>query len=260
VTVTLTTLAGLDDHPALIAGLAPVPADVARQIAFDSDANPLWRYSVLDDDGVLLHHGIITHRPTGPEPVNPSADSRLPTGNPEQSMCTCTRVQPADRRGSIDVQLTMATLAELAADPTRAPAFTPVIAEIAAQAAADERANPPGTWSAVNSDGALPDHGHTGRHFNTEEAAFIRARDKTCRTPHCRRHASRCDLDHTIPYAQGGPSHRGNGDALCRRHHVMRHTPGFIRTRHGTTVIWTIPNGRTFTVDNDKDIILTRED
>jgi hypothetical protein len=31
-------------------------------------------------------------------------------------------------------------------------------------------------------------------------------------------------------------------------------------TRHGPTVTWTIPSGRTFTVTTDKDLILTRED
>lgn len=36
---------------------------------------------------------------------------------------------------------------------------------------------------------------------------FVRCRDLTCRFPGCDRAAFRCDLDHTIPHADGGPTH-----------------------------------------------------
>lgn len=36
---------------------------------------------------------------------------------------------------------------------------------------------------------------------------FVRCRDLTCRFPGCDRAAIRCDLDHTIPHADGGPTH-----------------------------------------------------
>lgn len=38
-------------------------------------------------------------------------------------------------------------------------------------------------------------------------ADFVRCRDLTCRWPGCDRPATDCDIDHTIPYAQGGPTH-----------------------------------------------------
>lgn len=38
-------------------------------------------------------------------------------------------------------------------------------------------------------------------------ADFVRCRDLTCRAPGCERPAFDCDIDHTIPYAQGGPTH-----------------------------------------------------
>jgi hypothetical protein len=31
-------------------------------------------------------------------------------------------------------------------------------------------------------------------------------KDRTCRNPMCRRRATQCDLDHAIPYDQGGRS------------------------------------------------------
>ncbi|EUA52570.1 hypothetical protein I552_8678 [Mycobacterium xenopi 3993] len=36
-------------------------------------------------------------------------------------------------------------------------------------------------------------------------ADFVRCRDLTCRWPGCDKPAFECDLDHTIPYAKGGP-------------------------------------------------------
>lgn len=37
-------------------------------------------------------------------------------------------------------------------------------------------------------------------------ADFVRARDLTCRAPGCDRPATRCDIDHTIPWPSG-PTH-----------------------------------------------------
>ncbi|GFG97743.1 hypothetical protein MTIM_36220 [Mycobacterium timonense] len=42
---------------------------------------------------------------------------------------------------------------------------------------------------------------------STALAAFVRCRDLTCRWPGCDCPATACDLDHTIPYAEGGPTH-----------------------------------------------------
>jgi hypothetical protein len=47
-------------------------------------------------------------------------------------------------------------------------------------------------------------------------ADFVRCRDLTCRWPGCDRPALECDLDHTIPYAAGGPTHASNLKCYCR--------------------------------------------
>ena len=54
---------------------------------------------------------------------------------------------------------------------------------------------------------------------STALADFVRCRDLTCRFPGCDHPAIDCDLDHTIPYAQGGPTHAGNLKCYCRTHH-----------------------------------------
>ena len=54
-------------------------------------------------------------------------------------------------------------------------------------------------------------------------ADFVRCRDLTCRWPGCDHPAYDCDLDHTIPHADGGPTHASNLKCYCRTHRV--HTP-----------------------------------
>lgn len=50
-------------------------------------------------------------------------------------------------------------------------------------------------------------------------ADFVRCRDLTCRAPGCDRPAVDCDIDRTVPYADGGSTHLSNLKSLCRRHH-----------------------------------------
>ena len=57
---------------------------------------------------------------------------------------------------------------------------------------------------------------------------FVRARDRTCRHPGCRRPAGRTDLDHVVAYADGGRTDCANLCCLCRRHHRLKtHAPGW---------------------------------
>ena len=72
----------------------------------------------------------------------------------------------------------------------------------------------------------------------------VRARDRTCRFPGCRRSAHQCDLDHAIAYDDGGPTCACNLRALCRAHHLAKTFTGWssVTTADGT-VIWTSPLG-----------------
>ena len=58
--------------------------------------------------------------------------------------------------------------------------------------------------------------------LTAKQVPLVRARDLTCRWPGCDVPATHCDLDHTIPYAQGGPTHAGNIKCYCRTHHLMK--------------------------------------
>ncbi|HEY3904701.1 MAG TPA: hypothetical protein VGM14_12400 [Streptosporangiaceae bacterium] len=73
-------------------------------------------------------------------------------------------------------------------------------------------------------------------------------RQRTCAFPGCRRPAERCDLDHTIPFDQGGRTCECNLSPLCRRHHRAKQAPGWqlLQPQPGT-LVWTAPHARTYT-------------
>lgn len=52
--------------------------------------------------------------------------------------------------------------------------------------------------------------------------AFVRARDGHCIFPGCTTPARRCQLDHRIPYGEGGPTTPWNLFSLCQRHHNLK--------------------------------------
>ena len=80
-------------------------------------------------------------------------------------------------------------------------------------------------------------------------ATWVRARDQTCRFPGCHTPAERCDLDHTIPDSQGGPTHPSNLACLCRKHHLLKtFWTEWSETQHPDgTIVWTTPAGKNYT-------------
>ncbi|EID08773.1 13E12 repeat family protein, partial [Mycobacterium xenopi RIVM700367] len=78
-------------------------------------------------------------------------------------------------------------------------------------------------------------------------ADFVRCRDLTCRWPGCDKPAFECDLDHTIPYAKGGPTHASNLKAYCRTHHLVKTFWGWREQQlPDGTLILTAPTGHTY--------------
>jgi hypothetical protein len=78
-------------------------------------------------------------------------------------------------------------------------------------------------------------------------AEFVRCRDLTCRAPGCDQPAVYCDIDHTIPYADGGPTHPSNLKCVCRKHHLLKTFWGWRdKQLPDGTVIWTLPSGQTY--------------
>jgi Domain of unknown function (DUF222) len=77
---------------------------------------------------------------------------------------------------------------------------------------------------------------------------LIKIRDRRCGFPGCRRPATACDDDHTIPHHQGGKTCECNLYPLCRRHHQAKQAPGWhLDQPEPGLLTWTAPNGRRYT-------------
>ncbi|OBB97132.1 HNH endonuclease signature motif containing protein [Mycobacterium sp. 852002-40037_SCH5390672] len=146
------------------------------------------------------------------------------------------------------------------------PTAGPVVIHVIAEAASLEgRGGAPA--SEVGADGVIPpelvaqlaqsaklvpltrpaDEPEKGYVPSKKLAEFVRCRDLTCRAPGCDRPASHCDIDHTIPYADGGATHPSNLKCLCRLHHLLKTFWGWRdRQLPDGTVIWTLPDGHTY--------------
>jgi hypothetical protein len=79
---------------------------------------------------------------------------------------------------------------------------------------------------------------------------YLKARDRHCRFPGCRRAAVRCDVDHTIDWVKGGPTDARNMCCLCRKHHTLKHASGWtVRQLGGGRLEWTSPLGKVYIED-----------
>ncbi len=98
--------------------------------------------------------------------------------------------------------------------------------------------------SLVHPADALPEPGYVP---SKALADFVRCRDMTCRWPGCDRPATDCDLDHTIAYGDGGPTHASNLKCYCRTHHLVKTFWGWQDQQlPDGTVILTSPSGQTY--------------
>jgi hypothetical protein len=78
-------------------------------------------------------------------------------------------------------------------------------------------------------------------------ADFVRCRDLTCRWPGCDQPAIGCDVDHTIPFSQGGPTHAANLKCYCRTHHLIKTFWGWTEKQLADgTLILTSPSGHIY--------------
>lgn len=76
---------------------------------------------------------------------------------------------------------------------------------------------------------------------------FLRARDRHCRYPGCTAPAIRCEIDHSIDHARGGPTTVTNLCCLCQRHHTQKQfTRWEVRQLPGGVLEWTSPTGRVY--------------
>ncbi|MDN3496198.1 hypothetical protein QL996_09685 [Planococcus sp. APC 4015] len=147
-------------------------------------------------------------------------------------------------RGEIHLTIPVTTAAGIDDDPALLTGYGPIDSRLARELLA---ATP--TWNRVLLD--LPTGLPVAVDRYRPSAAlrrFIEHRDQHCRFPGCRVKPWRCDADHTIDSAHGGPTNPGNLATLCRRHHTLKHaSPWHVTQQRGGRLEWTSPAGRTHT-------------
>ena len=151
-----------------------------------------------------------------------------------------------NRRPTINVTIDLPTALGLAENPGQLAGYGPIPASIARKIAAD------GRWKRFVTDpitGTLIDYGRETYEPPQDLQDFLIARDRTCRFPGCRQPAHLSDLDHAVPWDEGGTTSANNLGSLCRRHHNLK-------THHGWKLInqldgactWISPAGHKYFV------------
>jgi hypothetical protein len=98
----------------------------------------------------------------------------------------------------------------------------------------------------LDPDGSITQDPHAYR-SSASTRRRVRARDGSCRFPGCHTPAARTDTDHVLAHPHG-PTDHTNLISLCRTHHLFKHHSRWRPALAGDgTVVWTAPDGRTFT-------------
>lgn len=224
-TVNLDTLACFNDDPASLGGYGVIAADIARQW-LETHPGYQWQYAIHDNgDGALLQQGL-TRRPaanTTPAPPSPT------NGNTAANSVPAVTRQRASKARDTGTARDAGTARDLGTAEARRQ-------QARAEAASDWLARPP-----------VQDP--LDRSANAAMTRWIRLRDRTCRAPGCRMPAWQSDIDHNQRYADGGPTTHDNLCALCRHHHRVKETGGWVltQTRPGHFT-WISPMGRVYEI------------
>jgi hypothetical protein len=215
-------------HRRLSAIAAGLQADASSEGQPETRTRDQLRADVLAD--LLLGTGVSTSTPPGADSVAPrpgSTGAAVADKPPTPAESTDARVPPAPStepaptrppaRPDIQVIVTVETLLGLTQDPAEVPGLGTIPADTARTLAAD------GRWTAwiTNAAGVITATGSAGYVPSAAVARLVRAREPHCRFPGCRQPATRCDLDHTIPWPRGTTTPHNLGP-LCRRHHQLK--------------------------------------
>lgn len=152
-------------------------------------------------------------------------------------------VHGRDLAPSVQVTVALSTLLELDDNPGELAGYGPISSVLVRAIAFD----PSGTWRRLVTDkhGQLLDVSSRTYRPPLPMARLVRARDRTCRFPGCRRSAARSELDHVRAWSDGGSTRPANLVALCSRHHHLKHDADWRLARAPDgTLRWTSPTGQ----------------
>jgi hypothetical protein len=148
---------------------------------------------------------------------------------------------------TLNLTLDLPTLLGLQENPGILAGYGEIPASVARLLATDAK------WKRFISDpisGNLLDFGRLTYQPPQQLVDFIVARDRRCRFPGCRQPARVCDIDHAIPWEEGGQTSKENLGLLCRRHHRMKTHGGWGLTANSDgSCDWVSPKGQGFRVE-----------
>ncbi|WP_442860107.1 DUF222 domain-containing protein [Arthrobacter sp. zg-Y179] len=147
-------------------------------------------------------------------------------------------------KAEVMVLINVETLLGLDNRPAELNGYGPISAE-----SARELVRSIGHWTGLLHKGTTGEILEVGRQRRVPPGLrrWLQARDSTCRFPGCSANALTAEIDHTIPWARGGPTDHGNLECLCRKHHAFK-TAGFWTARQPEPGLleWTSPAGRKY--------------
>ena len=206
---------------------------------------------------VSLLSGIPVHAPGAPAHASGTAASGVP-GRLDMAGEPATGGGPVPVAGSglrteVMVLIHADTLGGLDENPAELNGYGPISAQAARRLVAEAAGI---TGLTLDRSGTVAGVGRR-RKVSAELKRWLQARDGTCRFPGCSRSARSSEIDHTRPWAEGGPTEEVNLAHLCRSHHRLKthsawhyklvapgvfewtspHSHHYRRDRHGTTAI-----------------------
>ena len=147
---------------------------------------------------------------------------------------------------TVSLTIDLPTLLGLANNPGELQGYGAIPASVARALAAD------GKWRRFITDptsGELLDCGRETYIPSQQLVDFLMARDRTCRFPGCAQPGNRTDIDHAIPWDEGGETSPENLGLLCRRHHQMKTHGGWkVKSFPNGSCEWSSPRGKRFFV------------
>lgn len=150
--------------------------------------------------------------------------------------------QPHRRPVTINITMDLPTALGMADNPAELAGYGPIPASVARTLSAD------GKWRRFITDpltGNLLDYGRETYIPPQPLVDFLTARDRICRFPGCSQPSRISDIDHAIPWEEGGRTAPGNLGLLCRRHHRMKTHNGWNLISHEDgSCTWTSPAGK----------------
>ncbi|GAA2849758.1 hypothetical protein GCM10010472_03500 [Pseudonocardia halophobica] len=209
--IALSTLLGLDDRPATLPALGPIPASRARLLVAAQHRAP-WRYALTGPDGRLLRAGALRTRPALAD-LDRTARAATDPGAP----------------GLVDLLVDAELLGRLAAPASDLPgSWRPVLTEILAA-----------RGRALDDDpGARFPHTGLRRH--------VEFRDRHCTFVGCLTPARTADLDHTRDHCRGGPTTAADLGPACRHDHGLKHRGWTLTQPEPGIFVWRSPLGRVY--------------